>query len=460
MNIISYLPKIEKYLVIFSLTAFFFFWGLKLEYFQARLLVFLPLLIIIYQTYKNRNYNFVKLPAIILGCLLIHLMAVKYFFGIFNFITIIYSIFLTFIAIILSYYKELILKNLYLIVNTFIFITPIIIFINLYLSLVLSAENSSLPTIDLFINCDRSAISFGKFIFQENSHFSMMAVPVILSFFFLKKKLLTNLNKIFFAVFLIINIIFFSTTLLVSLILCSLYFIFYLLINNSIGFNLTKYDKLNNNLLSLNITFQKNFKKIIILFIVVIVSYGISVLPTCKKKIYETVYLITKVENEISIANKNDQQTADKRYEVNSSSSTFYYSLLVTLESLKKFSLIGVGINNYETAFNSAAEGLRWFIDKEGDRKIHDYAASVNKQDGYNNFSKILVEFGILSLLLIPVFLKFMFSNKVNLFHKVFFSSLVITQLLKGAGYFNGGFIVAILFILIIIFDNDKINYS
>ena len=452
MNIISYLPKIEKYLIILSLTAFFFFWGLKLGYFQARLLVFLPLLIIIYQTYKNRNYNFVKLPAIILGCLLIHLIAVKYFFGIFNFITIIYSIFLTFIAIILSYYKELILKNLYLIVNTFIFITPIIIFINLYISLGHAAVSGSLPTIDLFINCDRSAISFGKFIFKENSHFSMMAVPVILSFFFLKKKLLTNLNKIFFAVFLIINIIFFSTTLLVSLILCSLYFIFYLLINNSIGFNLTKYDKLNNNLLSLNITFQKNFKKIIILLIVVIISYGISVLPSCKRKIYETVYLITKVENEITIAN--NQQS-----DLNASSSTFYYSLLVMLESLKTFNLIGVGINNYETAFNSAAEDLRWFIDKEGGQKIHKYAASVNKQDGYNNFSKILVEFGILSLLLIPVFLKFMFSNKVNLFHKVFFSSLVITQLLKGAGYFNGGFILAILFIIMIVFDNDKINY-
>ena len=453
MNLHFYLPKIEKYLVIFSLTAFFFFWGLKLEYFQARLLVFLPLLTIIYQTYKNRNYNFIKLPAIILGCLLVHLMAVKYFFGIFNFITIIYSIFLTFIGIILSYYKELILKNLHLIVNNFIFITPIIIFINLYISINYAAENVSLPIIDLFINCDRSALSFGKFIFKENSHFSMMAAPVILSFFFLKKELLTNLNKTFFTIFVIINIIFFSTTLLVSLILCSLYFIFYLLINNSIGFNLTKYDKFNNNLLSLNITFKKNFKKIIILFIVIVISVGISVLPSCKRKIYETIYLITKVENEITIANNQES-------DVNSSSSTFFYSLLVMLESLKTFNLIGVGINNYEVAFNSAAPELRWFIDKKGNKKIHDYAASVNKQDGYNNFSKLLVEFGILSLLLIPVFLKFLFSNKINLFHKFFFSSLVITQLLKGAGYFNGGFIVAILFVLIIIFDNSKTNYS
>ena len=452
MNIIGLIPKIEKYLIIFSLTAFFFFWGIKLEYFQARLLIFLPLLTIIYQTYKNRNYNFVKFPAIIFGCLLVHLMAVKYFFGIFNFMTIIYAIILTFIAIIISYYKELILKNLYLIVNIFIFITPIIVIVNLYVSFNYAAENGALQIRDLFLNCDRSALSFGKFIFKENSHFSMMTVPVILSFFFLKKKLLNNLNKIFFAVFLIINIIFFSTTLLVALIICSLYFIFYLLTNNSIGFNLTKYDKLNNDILSLNITFQKNFKKIIILLIVMAVSYSISVLPTCKRKIYETVYLITKVENEITIAN--NQQS-----DVNSSSSTFYYSLLVMLESLKTFNLIGVGINNYEIAFNSAAPELRWFIDKEGDQKIHDYAASVNKQDGYNNFSKILVEFGFLSLLLIPVFLKFMFSNKVNLFHKVFFSSLVITQLLKGAGYFNGGFILAILFIIMIVFDNDKINY-
>jgi hypothetical protein len=166
--------------------------------------------------------------------------------------------------------------------------------------------------------------------------------------------------------------------------------------------------------------------------------------------------LITKVENEISIANKKEY---GEFYIFNASSSTFYYSLLVIKNSLRKYNYVGVGINNYETAFNSAAEDLRWVIE-DGDQQVHKYAASVNTKDGYNNFSKILVEFGILSLLLIPVFLKFMFSNKVNLFHKVFFSSLVITQLLKGAGYFNGGFIVAILFILIIIFDNDKINYS
>ena len=210
MNIISLIPKIEKYLIIFSLTAFLFFWGIKLEYFQVRLLIFLPLLTIIYQTYKNRNYNFVKFPVIIFGCLLVHLMAVKYFFGIFNFMTIIYAIILTFIAIIISYYKELILKNLYLIVNIFIFIMPIIVIVNLYVSFNYAAEHGALQIKDLFFNCDRSAFSFGKFIFKENSHFSMMAVPVILSFFFLKKKLLNNLNKIFFAVFLIINIIFFQ----------------------------------------------------------------------------------------------------------------------------------------------------------------------------------------------------------------------------------------------------------
>ena len=233
--------------------------------------------------------------------------------------TVAYTIVLTFIAIVISYYKGLILKNLYLILNIFIFITPIIIVVNLYISFNHTIDHTALQIKDLFFNCDRSALSFGKFIFKENSHFSMVAVPVILSLFFLKKKLLTNLNKTFFIIFVIVNFIFFSTTLLVSLIVCSLYFIFYLLIDNSLGFNLTKYDRSDNNLLSYTIHLR-SLKKIIILLIVIVASYSMSVLPSCKKKIYETVYLITKVENEITKANS-------PQVDLNSSSSTFYDKL-------------------------------------------------------------------------------------------------------------------------------------
>ena len=89
---------------------------------------------------------------------------------------------------------------------------------------------------------------------------------------------------------------------------------------------------------------------------------------------------------------------------------------------------------------------------------IHDYAENVNQKDGYNNFAKLTVEFGILVLILIPIYLKFIFTNRLNLFNKFFISSLILTQLLKGVGYFNGGFLFGILFMLITVYLDKKIK--
>ena len=52
-------------------------------------------------------------------------------------------------------------------------------------------------------------------------------------------------------------------------------------------------------------------------------------------------------------------------------------------------------------------------MNKESPIMVHDYAENVNQRDGYNNFAKLVVEFGIFNLIFIPIYLKFIFTNKI-----------------------------------------------
>ena len=110
--------------------------------------------------------------------------------------------------------------------------------------------------------------------------------------------------------------------------------------------------------------------------------------------------------------------------------------------SIKK-NIFGHGINNYSVAFERYFDDLKWF------NKFHNYVFVMNKTDGSNNLAKLLVEFGIFAFLLIPIFLRFLFSNDYYYYQKFFILSILITQLGRGAGYFNGGFLIGILIIII-----------
>jgi len=86
---------------------------------------------------------------------------------------------------------------------------------------------------------------------------------------------------------------------------------------------------------------------------------------------------------------------------------------------------------------------------------------TLNYNDGSSNLSKILTEFGILSLILFPLILFFAFTNNMSNENKIFFLSIIFTQLIRGAGYFNGGFLFSIIIVLLTILkikNNDAKN--
>lgn len=451
--------KIEIFFLIFSLSCFIYGWSIKYEYFQLRLLIFLPLFFIFFNIIRSRKYKFLIFPLIFFLFLFTHFLVVSLLKDYFNTNLIPHIGAATLIAVIISYYYLEIIENLHLIVKYFLILIIPIMVINMYQAINFSLEDGSLFLKQLFFNCDNSVINFGKFFFKENSHFGIIASPILLSYFFLEKKLKNKLYNSLFIIFILINIIFFSTTLIVSIIFCCLIYFFYFIFisfidaknNNSNDENLIIFSKKN---LFLKILFKRSKN----LFLIIILPLFLIFQPTCEKKIMETVYLITKIENEVIKRESSAYPDyTEVGYEVNASSSTYYYSLLVTLETFKKFPF-GVGFNDYHFGYLYSKPILDWFVNKESRRKIHDYAENVNQYDGYNNFAKLTVEFGIFVLLLIPIFFKFLFTKRINLFNKFFISSLILTQLLKGVGYFNGGFLFGVLMMLITVYLDKKIN--
>ena len=93
----------------------------------------------------------------------------------------------------------------------------------------------------------------------------------------------------------------------------------------------------------------------------------------------------------------------------------------------------GWGLNRYINAFE-------YFNQKYEPKKknLMDY----NKKDGTNNLVKIVVEFGIFSFIFYIFVFLFIINKKIPIELKLFYFPIIITQSLRGAGYFNGGFIL------------------
>jgi hypothetical protein len=72
-------------------------------------------------------------------------------------------------------------------------------------------------------------------------------------------------------------------------------------------------------------------------------------------------------------------------------------------------------------------------------------AKELNLKDGLSNFFKMINEFGFFSLLIFYLFIRYLLNLKKIDSYNLFIITLFITQCIRGAGYFNGGFIFCFL---------------
>jgi hypothetical protein len=233
-----------------------------------------------------------------------------------------------------------------------------------------------------------------RIFFKENSHLALIAPSVIFYLLFI-----SNYNKFinYFSliIFLLICFVNPSLTLYIGLIILFFFALFFKL-------KLFK------------------FKKIFLTLMICFLLFKLYTDNVAKIK-------VTDFFNE----NKN----------INLSTEVYKTSYLVAKNAIF-YKPLGYGFNNYSEAFDK-------FV---GELNIYNKEVFVlNKKDASNNFSKIVTEFGIFSIFFFYFLISFLFNNKINNKIKIFLALPIIIQtFVRGAGYFNGGFVLFVFFAFVL----------
>ena len=310
---------------------------------------------------------------------------------------------------------------------------------------------------DIMTNCTTGFFSITNFIYKENSHFSIVSVPLIYYFFL---NINSYLNKYYYLPFWILFIIF-------SIYSASSTFY--------VGFFLTGCGVL---------ICSRNIEKKIIAIILIASALVTSIFflkETCisKEPDLESVKLIksdpfkgsllsakakiwdeailkklfpTQVPKNFSYQHLTPQEAIAVKKDpyYNLSVAIAYNSFDIAKETISK-NFLGLGMDNYKIAFKIASNSK----DLQGkDYDNSPYFLMLNAKGKYNNedgslvFSKGVVEFGILFLAFVIFLIGVAFSTKIKNPEKYFLLSLLFIQIfIRGSGYFYNGFLICSLMI-------------
>lgn len=467
----NFLNNLSFFLILFSI----FFWDLRfipetqeveknissliLSNLDIRFLYLISIIPLFYylKTYIKKkliSLNFIYFSILILIFFLIHQIFTSR--GNLDYLEILYVIIIFITLLISKVFGKYFLDNKIIIIKFVIFLSIIFYIFSLILFDFLNIKNSDGQFLTWnnfnFTPCKSGFFNNYDFIFSESSHFGMIAISIFLTNFYYVIK--TNYrDKSLIISFIIFSFIIFnnmSLTVIVGIISCQ----FALIVAN---------------------LRKENFKYIlssilmIIFFVILMFNFD-----SCKWKFKNAIWLIQQkipilkinLEEMTEFQKKeiNEYQGLTYNLRVNSknkdifkkdflltkatdlSSAVLGHNLRITQESIfdRPF---GWGINRYDDAFE--------YYTKYKIKNInHTYAIYVNNEDGSLNLTKIIVEFGIFSIFLVVIFTIFIFSKKIPLSDKIFLFPFVFVQVfLRGAGYFNGGFLIVSILIILITFN-------
>jgi hypothetical protein len=142
------------------------------------------------------------------------------------------------------------------------------------------------------------------------------------------------------------------------------------------------------------------------------------------------------LNNETNIKKDNEKKYNLSKYKMSLSLEVYVKSVISSYEIVKK-NIFGVGFDKYKSNLKNDLFEFRYSI-----------SGKLNNQDASQNFSKGLSEFGILYIYIFIYIYMFTKSKTISIHLKNFFIPIILVQLfIRGAGYFNGGFLISFLFI-------------
>lgn len=466
MEFVALLKKnnLKENFICFLVCLYLFFWDVKIiGNFGLREFIVISLFPLIYNVILDRSFfkkNKKNLSYILSFIFLIavHQILNSYFDGLkyisHNFLGLAGISFLT---IFIFFYYKIILENIDLIIK---FFSLILIISYLFSEIKPSSAWEMQNLCATYFKFDN------KLIFLENSHLGMMLGPVFGYYLYIIRE--KNIYfLIFFYSFVLLFIYFepsttFYYSLIVSIILVSI-FDFKFFIKKNVFLLLTFLSLVY--ILNLN---KNCFFKISHTF----KGFDDIVLEDSKfKKFDDTVLKDTKYKKK-DITNKSKQSPEiqkkcglnenyysniecikdfplnnyNLKISLNLSSAVFLNSLNIALETVLTRPL-GWGLNRYQNAFEYYM--FNHIVVPYLYREVY----TLNYNDGSANLSKLFTEFGLLIFLIAPFIIYFVFSKKMSNEKKIFFLAILITQLIRGAGYFNGGFLFSMIIIFFTIFN-------
>ena len=431
------------YILIF--TSFFFLWGVSLNFpflesnylrdnlsnFRLSYLVVLLIIPIFYSCLKknfssfNQIFNFQKYIIIFILFIVAHFFIIKiYYSEIISKSEIMNLSYLILLSVIYCHYRDFISDNFKKILTLYLII---FVLFSIFEGMLIQSKiynygqcNNDL----LLINLIKSylKISLTNSIYLENSHLAMMTVAVFFSSLYILVK--EKKNDILFLLLFLIEVIIVLNN------LSTTYFVAYFF--SHITLLLFFFKKL-------------SIKYWIIIFLFLFMnSYLFFSDKHCVVKI--TDFSLQDVSEDIL-----DRTMSRDQSNPNLTTGIYMRSIIVAKNTLMNHSL-GWGIDGMDNANYNL---IKNYVDPDDVDPNH-YNLSVknsamfhyrflNMKDGLSNFLKMFTEFGIFTFIILFYFTKYMINIKNISIYNLFIITLFITLSIRGAGYFNGGFIFCLL---------------
>ncbi|MBD1144031.1 hypothetical protein IDH14_05015 [Pelagibacterales bacterium SAG-MED33] len=490
-----HLIKKKTFEISFGITIFFFifFWDFKnLSYGIDVRLLLLVLLPFFYKDFFKIN----KLALGVIIFMIAHLIITSIIY--LNPITqkSIAQIFFIYYLIIFSFrFKNDVFRIMPNLVRIFIILFTALSLFNLA-PFVIKESTSASSACSLFLDM---SLTGNNFIFTENSHFGMIGAALSIFFIFSIKNNKIISEIILFICLLFLNIVYSSTTLKVGIIASSIVMIIFLfnkkyiknfiflsliLFVNAVPFflseqchsRITRFDavkiiklssiqkdkiektkkerqiKINNNIDS-NGGKTSKFYQIREDLVQSIIKGDDNeferiknlILINCEvKDLRDKDFCNEEIKNEII----KNMMIEESNYETTNITVDVYENAFYTMTNVLMNKPLGYGIDNYKFAFDYYSPINYFELNLSNDNKKFRpppwEVLTLNRSDGRSNFIKLFTEFGYFAIFLLLFFVACTFTKKISISEKSFFIPLLITQLISGAGYFNGGFIITI----------------
>lgn len=437
-------------MLIALLAITFFFWDIKTEFLSLNikslaLIVIIILSIINFKSFFNKKLKFILF--ILLFFTTHYILNLVYFRFNFKLNDLFYLFVIFGYFYFINFYFEKIKKIFFFFLIIFLLIPFTQIILNLktilaYLNDKYIFNYDQTCSLSSFFGPKIWSITNFEF-FTEPSHYGMIFCGVFNYFYY--KNLNIKFYYLFFPFFLLSITFFASATLYFGLLITSIIASLIIILNVKIKKKLLIKSSL-----------------LILVSIILIISN-----PNCHKRI-TNINTSTLINFEYKIFKEEIKDPLKKEikdplreeikelYLSNVTSEVYKKTLILTIRALKS-NIFGFGLNRFEDFHKIEIKKIKndYYLEKN---KIFfgNEGLELNWNDGRSNLSKLLIEFGIFSFILLIIFIIFSFNKKIPFDIKIFFNSVVIVQLFSGAGYINSGFLFSICFVIILIHKNYR----